>query len=72
MYKNIKNLVSTPFQRTHSRISCVHNFQQYTIHEKMLNPAESVLFVLCFGGYLYSVYYCIEKYLDDHSVTNIG
>jgi hypothetical protein len=38
----------------------------------MLNHAETVLFALCFGGYLYSVYYCIEKYIEDKSVTNIG
>ena len=31
---------------------------------------DTLIFLLCCGGYLYFVYYCVDKYLEDHSVTN--
>jgi hypothetical protein len=34
-----------------------------------LHP-QTLIFLLCSGGYLYFVYYCIDKYLEDNSVTN--
>jgi hypothetical protein len=39
---------------------------------RMLFSPDTVLFVLCFGGFLYSLYYCVQKFLQDHSVTNTG
>ncbi len=36
----------------------------------MFSQPEVVIFLLCCGGYLYSVYYCLEKYLEDNSISN--
>jgi hypothetical protein len=34
-----------------------------------LHP-DTLIFLLCCAGYIYFVYYCIDHYLEDNSVTN--
>jgi len=38
----------------------------------MFSYAEAIVFLLCCCAYLYSVYFCVDKYLADNSVTDLG
>ncbi len=50
----------------------IFNLFQQIFFSKMILRAETVVLVLCGGGCFYSVYYCLEKYLEDQSLTNVG
>jgi hypothetical protein len=52
-------------------VNIFYLFQQFYFC-KMILRAETVVLVLCGGGCFYSVYYCLEKYLEDQSLTNVG
>ncbi len=36
----------------------------------MIFRTDTVVLILCCGGCFYSVFYCLEKYLEDQSMTN--
>ncbi len=38
--------------------------------QNMFSHPEAVVFLLCSGAYLYSVYYCVDKYWQDLSISN--